>query len=46
MPDSDNDRGLIEGRPSAAAQSPRRALVALLIGAILVMIVIAMVTLH
>ena len=46
MSDSDSDRGSIEGRPTAAGQSPRRALVALLIGAILVMIVIATLTLH
>jgi Flp pilus assembly protein TadB len=46
MPQGDDDRSLIDGRPTAGAQSPRRALVALLIGAILVMIVIAALTLH
>ena len=46
MPDSDNDRSLTDGRPTAGGQSPRRALVALLIAAILVMIVIATLTLH
>ena len=46
MPDSDNDRGLIDGRPAISGQSPRRILVALLIAAILVMIVIATLTLH
>ncbi len=46
MVDSDDDRSLTEGRPTVGGQRPRRTLVALLIGAILLMIVIAMLTLH
>ena len=46
MSDSDDDRSLTEGRPTAAGQKPRRTLVALLIGSILLMIVIATLTLH
>jgi hypothetical protein len=46
MPDSDNDRSLIDARPSVVGQKPRRVLVALLVAAILAMIVIATLTLH
>ena len=46
MPESDDQRGRPADRAAIAGQRPHRTLVALLIGAILLMIVIATLTLH
>ena len=46
MPESDDQRGGPADRAAIAGQRPHRTLVALLIGAILLMIVIATLTLH